>query len=192
MSSGTSLRTERRHASPTTAKRKQTRLKYTLFGHPTSTHKLIHQGRRGIHFVHIPGSLQLLHFLQDFARHHEAYILLISCWYRSCTAFLFSLNAAVTNPMSGDHCSAHNFTAPGISNLWSLPEGRRKKDEKGLELSIAGYEHRDKILTLFGLFNQLLQYCFLDLWIIAQFFHILSRYSQTLSNFLEIILVGYH
>lgn len=57
---------------------------------------------------------------KEWALFQEAYILLISCWYRSWISFLFNLKAAVTNPISGDQTSLHSFTAAGISNFSNL------------------------------------------------------------------------
>lgn len=39
-------------------------------------------------------------------------------------SFRFNLNAAVTNPMSGDHTSLQSVTAAGNSYLINLPENK--------------------------------------------------------------------
>lgn len=53
-------------------------------------------------------------------RIYEAYIRLIASWYLTCILLRFSLNAAVTRPVSGVHNSDVKYTAPGNSNLCSL------------------------------------------------------------------------
>lgn len=58
---------------------------------------------------------------------YQAYIRLMSALYRSWISFRFSLNAAVTRPLSGVHTSLHNVTAAGISNFCNLPAKSQNK-----------------------------------------------------------------